>query len=73
MGDKHAITYLSTATCHLFVLKQRQSMSVTLTHLVRETAEDNQRRTNDVLQIPRCVTFDHVRYCRHGRLSSRGP
>lgn len=36
-------------------------MSVTLTLLVRETAEDNQERTNDVLRTPCCVTFDHER------------
>lgn len=36
-------------------------MSFTLTLLVRETAEDNQERTNDVLQTPCCVTFDHAR------------
>lgn len=59
-------------TCHSYLppfhvtflsrrgLKQRCSMSVTLTLLVRETAGDNQERTNDVLRTPRCVTFDHA-------------
>lgn len=60
-------------TCHQFLLQlhvsffscgsltQRHYISVTLTLLVRETAEDNQERTNDVLRIPCCVTFDRVR------------
>ena len=42
-------------------LKQRHYMSVTLTLLVRETAEDNQERTNDVLQTSCRVTFDPAR------------
>lgn len=60
-------------TCHYFLLllhviflscgslTQRHYISVTLTLLVRETAQDNQERTSDVLRIPCCVTFDHVR------------
>lgn len=40
-------------------LKQRYAChSVTL--LVRETAEDDQESTNDVLLSSCCVTFDHV-------------
>ena len=42
-------------------------MSVSLTLLVRETEEDNQDGTNDVLRTPCCVTFDPVRMaaCLH--------
>lgn len=51
----------STAPCHLFVLKRMHCTSATLILLVTETAEDNQRRKNDVLRMPCYVTFDHVR------------
>lgn len=50
-----SVTFLSCAR-----LKHRSYMSVILTFFVKETGEDNQERTNDVLQIPCCVTFDRA-------------
>lgn len=50
-----SVTFLSCAH-----LKHRSYMSVIPTLFVKETGEDNQERTNDVLQIPCCVTFDRA-------------
>lgn len=49
-------------------IEQQRCVSAVLTLLVRETAEDNQRRTNDVLQIPPLCDLWPTPYCGPGLL-----
>lgn len=64
----------ATSLCHLFFfvfgpkIEQQRCVSAVLTLLVRETAEDNQRRTNDVLQIPPLCDLWPTPYCGPGLL-----